>query len=270
MNEAKKLDLITGEIVMLSSTETDRDVMKEICKKHGLEKFSWQVMTQANALRLALKENYRGHMVRKSKEGYVVVKESVNDDGNDYETERHYRINADYAVEGNEESKAVHKLVQDRVTMLRGRMMAGVVTGHVSRLLVKHFGAIRMRPNGGCFFVPKESLERWNSWASDYVVCTGNTVHRVQSGCDANTASAVMKTASEDLEQRYKETLEELSNASENSSGRRLVKKRKRLMQELEDIKDTAKQVADSFGTSSAIASKIEKRIKVEKAIALM
>ena len=137
MNEAKKLDLITGEIVMLSSTETERSVMQDICIAHGLADFNWQLMTPSNALRLALKETYRGHMVRKAKEGYVVGKESVNEDGNEYATERRYTVNADFEVSSNEESSSVEKNVSFRASVLRGRLMAGVVTGHVSRLLVK-------------------------------------------------------------------------------------------------------------------------------------
>lgn len=269
MSNTKQLDLVSGEIVMLSSTESERQVLMDVCARHGLEKFSWQVMTNSNALRIALKEVYRGHMIRKSKEGYVVVREDVNDDGNDYQTERNYRVDDLGIVYSNEEAGDVESQVRQRVNELQGRLMSGVVTGHMSKLMMRYFSAVRMRPNGGAFFVPNTHLEKWNEFASDYVSSTNNTLHRITSSCDTNTASAVMVTATEDLEQRYKETLEELSEASK-SKGQRRANKTKRLLAALDDIALTATNVSSAFGQASDIAEKIQKRIKVEKAIALI
>jgi len=160
---------------------------------------------------------------------------------------------------------AIHCRVQE----LKTRVMAGVVSNHFGKLLMQEFDAIRMRPNGGAFFVPKEQLERWTKFATEYVEATGNTIHRIQSGCDANTASAVMETAAADLDQRYREAIDELAAANE-STGKRRERKRKRLMDELDGIKATAENVSAAFGVASEIADKIQKRINIEKAMALM
>ena len=273
MDNPTKLDLISGEIVMVSSNETLRVSLIDVCVKHGI-KFSWQEMTPSNALRLALKERFRGQLVRRSKQGFVVVNEQLDDDGNEYETKQQFYCRLDDVGDwqvGTTTTPDADDLIAvgRRVQQLKFRVMAGVVSNHFGKLLMQEFDAIRMRPNGGAFFVPKEQLERWQNFAADYVEATKNTVHRIQSGCDANTASAVMQTATVDLEQRYQETLTELD-LTNKTTGKRRDKKRKRLMAELDSIKATAENVSASFNVSSKIAEKIQKRINVEKAIALL
>ena len=274
MNEPTKLDLISGEIVMLTSTETERQTLIEVCDSNEI-KFTWQEMTPNNALRLALKEQCRGQLVRKSKKGFVVVNEQLDEDGNEYETQEQFYCSVDDSgewivgtigsVSGGCDPLVIHRRVQE----LKTRMMAGVVTSQVGKILIAEFDAIRMRPNGGAFFVPKDQLERWTKFATEYTEATGNTIHRIQAGCDANTASAVMETASADLETRYRETLDELANANE-ATGKRRASKRKRLLAELDGIKTTAENVSAAFGVASKIAGKIQKRINVEKAMAML
>lgn len=274
MNAPTKLDLVSGEIVMITSRETERKTLIDVCTNNGI-KFTWQEMTPNNALRIALKEQCRGHLVRKSKKGFVVVAEQLDDDGNEYETQQQFyvRVNDDgeWIVATVNDTDGVGDIatIDRRVQELETKVMAGVVSGHVTKLMTQEFNAVRMRPNGGALFVPKEQLERWHKFASEYVEATGNTVHRIQAGCDANTASAVMTTAAADLEQRYRETLDELDATSE-TTGKRRENKRKRLMEELDAIKATAENVSASFGVASKIATKIQKRINVEKAMALL
>tara|TARA_R110002012_G_scaffold20689_4_gene73115 strand:+ start:2399 stop:3229 length:831 start_codon:yes stop_codon:yes gene_type:complete len=275
MNNPTKLDLVSGEIVMVSSNETERQTLIDVCESNGI-KFTWQEMTPSNALRLALKEQCRGQLVRKSKKGFVVVNEQLDDDGNQYETQQQFycRVddNGDWSVGASQQLAAGScnpLAIQCRVEKLKTKVMAGVVSNHFGKLLMQEFDAVRMRPNGGAFFVPKEQLERWTKFATEYVEATGNTIHRIQSGCDANTASAVMQTAAADLEQRYRETLDELE-AANDATGKRRESKRKRLMAALDGIKATAENVSAAFGVASEIADKIQKRINVEKAMALM
>jgi hypothetical protein len=275
MNNPTKLDLISGEIVMVSSNETERQTLIDVCESNGI-KFTWQEMTPSNALRLALKEQCRGQLVRKSKKGFVVVNEQLDDHGNEYETQQQFSCrvddNGDWSVEADQQLAAGScdlLGIRRRVRELKTKVMAGVVSNHFGKLLMQEFDAVRMRPNGGAFFVPKEQLERWTKFATEYVEATGNTIHRIQSGCDANTASAVMETAAADLEQRYRETLDELE-AANDATGKRRESKRKRLMAALDGIKATAENVSAAFGVASEIADKIQKRINVEKAMALM
>ena len=278
MNTPTKLDLVSGEIVMVSSNETERQTLIDVCTANGI-KFTWQEMTPNNALRIALKENCRGHLVRKSKKGFAVVSEQLDDDGNAYETQEqmycHHHAESDEWIIGVTDDNGYcsdnfdHCKIIERVRELRTKVMAGVVSNHFGKLLMQEFDAVRMRPNGGAFFVPKEQLERWTKFATEYVEATGNTIHRIQSGCDANTASAVMETAAADLEQRYRETLDELE-AANDATGKRRESKRKRLMAALDGIKATAENVSAAFGVASEIADKIQKRINVEKAMALM
>ena len=278
MNTPTRLDLVSGEIVMVSSNETERQTLIDVCTANGI-KFTWQEMTPSNALRLALKENCRGHLVRKSKKGFAVVSEQLDDDGNAYETQEqmycHHHAESDEWIIGVTDDNGYcsdnfdHCKIIERVRELRTKVMAGVVSNHFGKLLMQEFDAVRMRPNGGAFFVPKEQLERWTKFATEYVEATGNTIHRIQSGCDANTASAVMETAAADLEQRYRETLDELE-AANDATGKRRESKRKRLMAALDGIKATAENVSAAFGVASEIADKIQKRINVEKAMALM
>lgn len=275
MNNPTKLDLVSGEIVMVSSTETERQTLIDVCTTNGI-KFTWQEMTLNNALRLALKEQCRGQLVRKSKKGFVVVNEQLDDDGNEYETQQQFycRVDddGDWSVGASQQQAAsifMTLAIQCRVKQLKTKVMAGVVSNHFGKLLMQEFDAVRMRPNGGAFFIPKEQLERWTKFASEYVEATGNTIHRIQSGCDANTASAVMETAAADLDQRYREALDELAAANE-ATGKRRESKRKRLMAELDGIKTTAENVSAAFGVASEIAGKIQKRINIEKAMALM
>lgn len=274
MNTPTKLDLVSGEIVMVSSSETERKTLIDVCTANGI-KFTWQEMTPNNALRLALKENCRGHLVRKSKKGFAVVSEQLDDDGNEYETQQQFYIRV------NDDGEWIVGTVDDtdggcdvltidrRVQELETKVMAGVVSNLFGKLLMQEFDAIRMRPNGGAFFVPREQLERWEKFATEYVEATGNTIHRIQSGCDANTASAVMETAASDLDLRYQDALEELNLANE-STGKRREKKRKRILQELDNIKATAENVSSAFGVASFIAEKIQRRIKIETAAALL
>ena len=70
MNNVTKMDLISGEIVMVQSRETERQILSDVCESNDIE-FHWQLMTPSNALRLALKEVCRGQLVRKSKKGFV-------------------------------------------------------------------------------------------------------------------------------------------------------------------------------------------------------
>ena len=79
-----------------------------------------------------------------------------------------------------------------------------------------------------------------------------------------------MQTAATDLDERYKDAISSLAKATAESTGNRLKSKRKRLMVELKEIKATAENVSASFGVASSIAGKIEKRIEVEQAMALI
>ncbi len=278
MNNPTKLDLVSGEIVMVSSNETERQTLIDVCTANGI-KFTWQEMTPNNALRLALKEHCRGHLVRKSKKGFAVVSEQLDDDGNAYETQEqmfchHDPESGNWIIGVTDENHYWsedfdHSKIRHRVYELKTKVMAGVVSNHFGKLLIQEFDAVRMRPNGGAFFVPKDQLERWTKFATEYVEATGNTIHRIQAGCDANTASAVMETAATELDQRYRDALDELAAANE-TTGKRRESKRKRLMAELDGIKATAENVSAAFGVASEIADKIQKRINVEKAMALM
>ena len=276
MNTPTKLDLVSGEIVMVSSNETERQTLIDVCTANAIN-WTWQEMTPNNALRIALKEQYRGQLVRKSKKGFVVVNEQLDDDGNEYETQQQFYCrlddDGDWQIETTSltESPSRNDLIEVRIRVqqLKSTVMAGVVSNHFGKLLIQEFDAVRMRPNGGAFFVPKDQLERWTKFATEYVEATGNTIHRIQSGCDANTASAVMETAAADLDQRYRDALDELAAANE-TTGKRRESKRKRLIAELDGIKATAENVSAAFGVASDIAAKIQKRINVEKAMALM
>ena len=133
MNEPTKLDLVSGEIVMLTSTETERQTLIDVCESNEI-KFTWQEMTPNNALRLALKEQCRGQLVRKSKKGFVVVNEQLDDDGNEYETQEQFYCSVDdigewivgttSSVSGGCDPLVIHRRVQE----LKTRLMAGVVT----------------------------------------------------------------------------------------------------------------------------------------------
>ena len=274
MNNVTKMDLISGEIVMVQSRETERQILSDVCESNDIE-FHWQLMTPSNALRLALKEVCRGQLVRKSKKGFVVVNEQLDEDGNEYETQQQFYCSVDeygswiVGTVGDTNHDCDWLAIDRRVQELKTKCMAGVVTAHITKLATQEFNAIRMRPNGGALFIPKEQLSRWDKFATEYVEATGNAVHRIQAGCDANTASAVMETAAADLQERYRDTLDELE-AANNSKGKRRTHKRKRLMAILDNIKLTAENVSSSFGVASEIAQKIQKRINVEKAMALM
>ena len=274
MNNVTEMDLISGEIVMVQSRETERQILCDVCELNDI-KFYWQLMTPSNALRLALKEEFRGQLVRKSKKGFVVVAEQLDDDGNEYETQQQFHCSVDecgswiVGTVGDTNNVCDSLAINRRVQELKTKCMAGVVTAHITKLATQEFDAVRMRPNGGALFIPREQLTRWNKFANEYAEATGNTVHRIRAGCDANTASAVMETAAADLKQRYRDTLDELA-AANNATGKRRENKRKRLMAALDGIKATAENVSSAFGVASEIAEKIQKRINVEKAMALM
>ena len=137
---------------------------------------------------------------------------------------------------------------------------------------MEHFNAVKMRPTGGCFFIPKSSLDSWNKFVSDYTQSTSNIVHRVQSGVDANTATAVMETASQDLDERYKEAIDDLNDLSKQTelSSRRMQTKRTKLMQRLNDIASTADDISSSFGQASQVADRIRKTIAIQQAMAIL
>ena len=97
MSETQKLDLVSGEIVLLTSTETERQRLIDVCDRQQI-KFNWREMTQQYALKLALKRTYRGHLVRKARRGMVVVEEQVGADGNKYESTSQFTI-SDWNVE---------------------------------------------------------------------------------------------------------------------------------------------------------------------------
>lgn len=275
-----KLDLISGELVMVNATLSPLATLKELNDRHNVNAY-WQEVSPRSALKRALKEEFLNGgtvLIRDgAKERICVVTEDIDDHGNRYATTDQYGIDLltweAYHVADDERTERDCSAIQTLVDAWRGQVFGTRVATAISKLLLTRYGATRLRKQGAVYFVPSCHLEDWEKFADDFTTCTNNSVHRIQSGVDANTAQAVMESATEDLRTRYTGALDRLaevtSDGSEASEKRAKVAKDK-IRAELEEVKKIAQGVADSFGLTNELATEIENEYKVAIALALM
>jgi hypothetical protein len=269
----KKLDLISGELVTIECVMTSHATLKTICEAHGI-KVTWQVVTPRSALKFALKKLYPDALIRPGAGRWCVVSESVDDDGNSYDVPDEYRSGDDWTVTHVDGSRRACAEIEKVAAEYRGMVVGRRIGTGFTKIFRNHFRTVSIR--SGVHFVPVAQWDAWDAFAKDIASQTGIQCHRIQCGVDANTASAVINTASADLESRYGGLLTELGDLQEPSKkdGHDVWEKYRRrralLLRKLEDVKTLASEIDACFDRGATLTEKIERDIKAEMALAVL
>ena len=277
-----KMDLVTGEVVMFNSTLCKHDDLVALCDAFGHE-VRWLAMPANAALTKALRYLYLDGgkvLVRKGANNTIcVVRERTDEDGNKYDSKMVFRVDDDFvvdmvAVHGGYDA-SVEAAVQAKTNDFRGKVSAGNVTNGCAATLIDEFGGHAMRARGGCYFVPSTNLAEWDRWAQAFEMQTGNVINRIQSGVDANTAAAVAREAERDLGSRYKNAIAKLNGIVDNDGMTQAKlksneKRRKVLVEELQQIRKIAANMDAAFGNATSVAKSVEEGIEIEMAMALL
>ncbi len=217
------------------------ETLKEVCDRHGVA-FTWREYSAYKALQDGLKDRHRGNnqtLVRPGAGKTVnVVAEKVDESGNEYESTQVFDIDDNWRVAMSTGHDAdEERIVKTCVDRYKGMVGGSYVGRGLASVILQKFSATRVRQNGGAYFVPASRLDAWAQFADDMAQSTGVQIYRVACGVDENSAHAVMATAKEDLEARYKDALSRLAELEEGDD------KRKPVLEELEQVKKVAANI---------------------------
>ena len=280
----KQHDLVSGEMVFLSSTTTRLDKLNELSKRHHLDA-KWLETTPAQALKHCLSKEFLGKgktMIRKAQgvATFCVVNESnLTNRVNSYEQNLTYRAKPDGRViksvcvdnvfgewrTCDDMTKAVQEVMECSLGLR--------VSTYLYKVMAANFGALRI--SRGAYFVPALHLEAWGKFANDWTQETDNKISRIQSGRDANTAAAVCTGAKEDLKKRYNEVQAMIAEVDSRSKIDPVIvtasaKRKLVLHARLVEIETAAKDMSKAFGLAIDLADEIVDEAKLEQVLALI
>ena len=277
----KSLNLISGEMVFMQSVATPLAVLKKLMFDHNLTGSSnWLVATPSQALKHVLKQSYldRGTvLVRKTKghHTFEVVKVAEQSDArNKYRNFGTFRVDSTGEVQqlhlsaGHPEEWSVCSVKTQAVRETMKCCLATRVSGCLFKVMMANFGSVRV--SRGAYFVPAACLEAWDKFANDWIGKTENKLSRIQSGCDANTAIAVVGGAKEDLKKRYSDTKELITINDRRPKCKSQHERKKFLKRELELIEKTAIDMGKAFSVAIDLADEITSEAKLEQALAMI
>lgn len=274
----KQHDLISGEMVFMKSTTTPIATLEELMADNNLSG-EWLHARPAQALQHVLRAEFLSggeYMVRKTA-GHntfeVVRVRDLSEARNKYRNIATYRTNAHGQVEKLDDWSA-SKWIPAPATMTLEvqRVMECCLGLRVSSCLFKvmqaNFGAVRV--SRGAYFIPAAHLEKWNKFANDWISKTSNELSRIQSGCDSNTAIAVVGGAKEDLQKRYNDTQKAIKENDSRKVCKSQQKRKSHLAKELMAIEQTAIDMGKAFSVAITLADEIKSDAKLEQALALI
>ena len=279
----KEHDLISGEMIFLSSTTTPMAKLDDLSKRHNLD-CDWLKTTPAQALKHVLTKKFMGNgktMIRKAAgtATFCVVNETnLTNRVNSYDQNQTYRAKSDGRVimstcvdnvfgewrTCDDMTKSVQEVMECSLGLR--------VSTYLYKCMAANFGALRI--SRGAYFVPSMHLEAWGKFANDWVNETDNKISRIQSGCDANTAVAVCTGAKEDLKKRYDEVQAMIAEVDSRpdlpETANQRAKRKVELHARLVAIETAAKEMSKVFGLAIDIADEIIDEAKLEQVLALI
>tara|TARA_R100000951_G_scaffold70820_2_gene59727 strand:- start:1621 stop:2460 length:840 start_codon:yes stop_codon:yes gene_type:complete len=276
----KTLNLISGEMVFLESTTTRLEVLDQLMTKHQLSG-EWLAARPAQALQHVMRETYLEQgktLVRKTsgKDTFEVVEiEEYRDHKNSYKFIACFCVDSDGGVKFLKRNKATHVneyIDHDNMTKRVKEVMKCCLGLRVSTCLFKvlqaNFGCVRV--SRGAYFIPAVHLEKWNLFANDWTQLTPNRLSRIQSGCDHNTAMAVVRGAKEDLQKRYDDIQSQIAANDKREVTKSQIKRKLHLANELKAVEQAALDMGSAFNTAITLVDEIKADAKLEQALALL
>lgn len=274
-------DLVSGEMIFLSSKDTPLDTLNEVATLHNLD-VHWLETTAPAALQAVLRETFLdggNTLVRKAKGSrtYCVVREDVDEDNNTYTSTRSYRVDDDgnvteltpTAMTNNgfhwEPHKAFSVQTKDKMKMCFARR----ITSSLVKAMQKTFCATRV--SRSAYFIPASKLEAWNKFCSDWHRLTECSISRIQSGCDENTVKAVTESARLDLAKRYDDCKKAIKENDEREATQSSKDRRKLILDaELAEIERVCKELDGSFNLAKSMLDEIKGTVDLEAALNLL
>lgn len=269
-------DLLSGEMVFLSSKDTPFDKLEEVKFMHNLE-CDWIETTAPAALQAVLREKFLdggNTLVRKAKGSrtYCVVREDVDEDNNTYTSTRSYRVDDEGTVAklhndtGIWITKSALSLeVIDKMKICFSRR----ITSQLFKGMQKTFAATRV--NRGAYFIPASKLEAWDKFCSDWHAMTNCSISRIQSGCDENTVKAVTESARLDLAKRYDDCKKAIKENDARDAKQYVKDNRKKILDaELQEIERVCLELDKSFNLAKSMLDEIKGTVELEAALNLL
>lgn len=269
-------DLVSGEMVFLSSKDTPLDTLNEVATLHNLD-VHWLETTAPAALQSVLRETFLdggNTLVRKAKGSrtYCVVREDVDEDNNTYTSTRSYRVDDNGDVT-KLTSNGLHWLPKSNLSNQVANKMkmcfARRITSSLVKAMMKTFCATRV--SRSAYFIPASKLEAWNKFCIDWHKMTECSISRIQSGCDENTVKAVTESARLDLAKRYDDCKKAIKENDEREATQSSKDRRKLILDaELAEIERVCKELDGSFNLAKSMLDEIKGTVDLEAALNLL
>lgn len=218
---------IAGAVTYWTLAEfSDARKLEEGFKALGLEGHAPTRPTHLVALKRALVEVFtkRKHLVRPLKSEtfprFAVVREEAGHDEIDYEII--FRVEADDLDNlhfDNPDHPAV-PAIDEAYRKQRGQVPSGAVGSALSRL-AHMLGGVRLRDSGGVFWLPAESMEKWNAIAGVVMSAADEgraCVYRLRTAIDESTIEAVGDAITRDVEDSVADIRKKLGSQERASS----------------------------------------------------
>lgn len=270
---------VAGQAAIFHSTYTPLAVLEELCERHNLAS-TFRGFAAKGGLFRALKTLYQvgsGGTARVDEgkdDTYCVVLINRDEAGNKYRTTLRFAIDDEDWTVKVLSGKVDPSPVQSEVNRLRVLCKTGNVTNGLGKLVMRDFGGTRLTL--GSYFVNASRLDDWNKFVEDYEKVTNGNIRPATMVCDAGTVSTIMATASTDLESRYRDSLDRLAKIGDEDKNdtptvaKSKVRRRKKIMAELDGIKKLAAQIDKSCGQTDTLTKEIADSIEAEMAMALL
>lgn len=265
-----------GEMVFWNGSAVQGAVMDEVCERNGIRR-RFRKITPEQALKMALKTVYSGSqqgvvMVRKSKQGWAVVREMIGDDGNTYQQETNWRLDSEgRPVAGESIESDVSEAVRREFRNNCGMVSSASVGHGMSAIIEGEFRGVKMRSRGGLMFIPEPQLEAWRRFADDLEQSTGGRVvaHRIVCDSSAETVKAIVSQSVGELRTRYTDLHKELASL-EGSEDKRKKRRCERIRRELDELRQTAEMIGASVSKTSEVLDGMLGEIQSEQAMAAL
>lgn len=269
-------DLLSGEMVFLTSRDSLFEKLEQVKADHNLE-CEWTETTPAAALQAVLRETFLdggNTLIRKAKGSrtYCVVREDVDEDNNTYKSTRSYRVddNGDVtklSMNGHHwlPKANLSDEVKDKMKVCFSRR----ITSSLFKAMQKTFYATRV--SRGAYFIPASKLQAWDAFCRDWHRMTNCSISRIQSGCDENTVKAVTESARLDLAKRYDDCKKAIKENDEREATQSSKDKRKMILDaELAEIERVCIELDSSFNLAKSMLDKIKGTVDLEAALNLL
>lgn len=146
-----------------------------------------------SALRRAVKELEERHvLVRKTREGWAVVYESIAGKDPEYSIECSVSLDAVKALKVEPQGHPLEPTVRAAFDRFLEELTSEDISGWLTRTVQRRANAVALRDTGGVYFIPRPSLDIWRQVAGAIRSATNHQIHEIPAMRSADAVQVIL------------------------------------------------------------------------------